>query len=74
MDQKLPTEVPWTKNSAQVDKLPLMKRKRQHKIVDKRASYGPPDKSEYFLGSDDDDSPNLTKKGKVARHKSSGKK
>ena len=32
-----------------------IKRKRQHKIVDKTTSYGPPDKSEHFLVSDDDD-------------------
>ena len=30
-------------------------RTRQHKIVDNKASYGPPDKSEHFAVSDDDD-------------------
>ena len=31
-----------------------IKGKRQHKIVDNKASYGPPDKSEHFAVSDDD--------------------
>ena len=31
-----------------------IKRKRHSKIVDKDASYGPPDKSEHFIGSDED--------------------
>ena len=32
-----------------------IKRKHQHKIIDNKASYGPPDKSEHFAVSDDDD-------------------
>ena len=55
-----------------------IKRKRQHKIVDKGASYiiyGPPDKSEHFLSDDDDNFNNVPKpkKGKVATKKSSVK-
>lgn len=45
-----------------------IKRKRQNKIVDKSASYGPPDKSEHFLGSDDDfDDLPKPKKSKVVQ-------
>ena len=45
-----------------------IKRKCQNKIADKNVSYGPPDKSEHFLGSDDDfDDLSKPEKSKVAQ-------